>query len=84
MDFTQILGLVAATLTTVSGLPQLIKIIKMKETRDLSLEMYLLMFTGITLWFVYGLIKKDLPLIIGNAVTIAITSCIIVLKLKYK
>lgn len=84
MDYTQILGLAAATLTTIAGLPQLVKIIKMKETRDLSLEMYLLMFAGISLWFVYGIIKKDLPLIIGNLITIIITGTIIALKLKYK
>jgi MtN3 and saliva related transmembrane protein len=84
MDYTQILGLAAATLTTISGLPQLIKILKLKETRDLSLEMYLLMFTGITLWFIYGIIKKDLPLIIGNIITLFITGIIIGLKLKYK
>jgi MtN3 and saliva related transmembrane protein len=84
MDYTQILGLAAATLTTISGLPQLIRILKLKETRDLSLEMYLLMFTGITLWFIYGIIKKDLPLIIGNIITLFITGTIIALKLKYK
>ena len=84
MDITQIIGLAAAALTTVSGLPQLIRIMKLKETRDISLEMYLLMSTGLTLWLIYGIIIKNTPIILANVVSILISLTILGFKLKYK
>lgn len=84
MEFIQALGLSAATLTSLSGLPQLIKIIKSKHTKDLSLEMILILVTGISLWLAYGFMKTDAPLIFGNIVSLCIYIPILAYKLKYK
>lgn len=79
-----IIGLIAASLTSFAGLPQLLKILKTKHTKDLSLEMYTMMFIGVLLWLVYGILKKDLALILANLVSGIIVGLIWVLKIKYK
>ena len=84
MDTFTIIGLVAATCTTISFLPQAIRTIKTKHTKDLSLSMYLILTSGVFLWLVYGILVKDLPLIIANAITFAFTFTILILKIKYK
>lgn len=81
MDVT-ILGLIAATLTTGSFLPQVLKAWKTKETKDLSLPMYLILLTGIVLWTIYGLIKKDQAIIGANATAGILVCSIVYLKLK--
>ncbi len=82
-NWITILGLVAATCTTISFLPQVVKIIKLKETRDISLWMYVILAAGVVLWLSYGILNKDLPLVIANSLTLTFTVIIIALKLKY-
>jgi len=84
MDWITILGLFAAFGTTIAFLPQAIKSIKTKRTADLSLGMYTVTVIGVLLWLIYGIFKKDIPLILANAVTFILTSAILVIKLKYK
>lgn len=84
MDTFTIIGLVAATCTTISFVPQAIKTIKTKHTKDLSLVMYSTFTAGIFLWLVYGILVKDLPLIIANVITLLFASIILILKIKYK
>jgi MtN3 and saliva related transmembrane protein len=81
MELTPILGNVAAFLTTVSFLPQAIKTIRSKNTKQLSLPMYLLFVTGVALWICYGVSNKQLPIIIGNAVTLLLAGTILIYKL---
>jgi MtN3 and saliva related transmembrane protein len=83
MDFITIIGLVAATCTTVSFIPQVVKIVKMKETRDISLATFLLLELGIFLWLVYGIYLGNLPIILANAITLLLTTVVLGLKLKY-
>ena len=75
-----IIGYSAAFLTTVSFLPQVIKIVRTKDTKSLSLGMYLLLTAGIVLWITYGILRNDYVLIIANIITILLT----VIVLSYK
>ncbi len=84
MELITLLGLVAATCTTISFLPQAIKTIRTKHTKDLSLGMYTVFTTGIFLWFLYGIWIKDLPLILANGLTLIFTATILFLIIKYK
>jgi MtN3 and saliva related transmembrane protein len=84
MDFITILGLVAATCTTISFIPQAIKAIRTRHTKDLSLGMYTLLTTGIILWLIYGVFKNDLPIILANGITLVFAATILFLKIKYK
>ncbi|MGX1928458.1 SemiSWEET family sugar transporter [Flagellimonas sp. 2504JD4-2] len=83
MDTTEIIGLLAATLTTVAFVPQVFKAWKNKSAKDVSLSMYLVMLTGVALWFYYGMSIGSLPVILANAVTGVLIVFVIVLKLKY-
>jgi len=84
MNWITTLGLIAATCTTISFLPQVIKIIKTKHTKDISLGMYSTLTTGIFLWFIYGILIKDPPVIIANAITLILSTTVLILKIKYK
>lgn len=84
MDTNTIIGLLAATCTTFSFLPQAIKVIKTKHTKDLSLVMYSVFTLGVFLWLVYGMLVGDIPLIIANIITFLFAATILVMKIKYK
>ena len=68
-DQNELIGFIAAVCTTLAFLPQVIKVWKTKQTKDLSLRMYTVMFIGICLWFVYGLRINSLSIILANVVT---------------
>lgn len=82
-NFTWI-GLIAAGCTTISFLPQAIKVITEKKTRDISLSMYVIFSFGVFLWFIYGIIIKDIPVIFANSITFALSFTILILKIRYK
>ena len=69
IDQNELIGFIAAVCTTFAFLPQVIKVWKTKQTKDLSLRMYIVMFIGIFLWFVYGLRINSLSIILANIVT---------------
>ncbi|MBI5636233.1 SemiSWEET transporter [Candidatus Micrarchaeota archaeon] len=84
MDYVQVIGLIAAALTTSAFFPQFWKAYKTKSTKDVSLGMFSLMTLGIFLWLVYGLLVNDLPIMAANLVSVLIAGGILALKLKYK
>lgn len=83
MDYISIIGFIAAACTTIAIIPQAVKSWKTKKTKDISLGMYTLATIGVFLWLVYGIAKKDLPLILANTVTFIFVSTVLYLKLKY-
>jgi MtN3 and saliva related transmembrane protein len=83
-NFLTVLGVVAGVLTTTSFLPQVIKTWKSRSAGDLSLPMYSLLVLGIVLWICYGVIRQDMPIVVTNAVTLALTATILYFKLVYK
>jgi MtN3 and saliva related transmembrane protein len=78
-----IIGLLAATCTTLAFLPQVIYTLRRKRTEDISLLMYLAFTTGILLWLIYGLLLGDLPLIISNTVTLVLAAIVLLLKIRH-
>lgn len=82
MDYTTILGLMAACLTTGALIPQSVKVIKTKSTGDLSLWMFSMMFTGLILWLIYGLLINELPIILSNVFAILFSGVILFYKVR--
>lgn len=80
----KLIGMLAATCTTISFLPQAIKVIKTRHTKDLSLLMYTFFTTGVLLWLVYGILNNQLPVILANSVTFIFAAIILILKIIYK
>ncbi|MEE8483939.1 MAG: SemiSWEET transporter [Nitrospinota bacterium] len=79
-----LIGYIAGALTTFAFLPQVIKTWRMRETKDISLLMLLVLITGILLWLIYGFLLGDLPLIAANSATLILVVILLFFKLKYK
>ncbi|HMK56177.1 MAG TPA: SemiSWEET transporter [Dissulfurispiraceae bacterium] len=83
MDSTVILGYIAGALTTMSLIPQVIKMWKTKSARDVSLVMFLIFVVGISLWIAYGVSIKSMPVIIANSVSLTLGFVVLWLKFKF-
>ena len=84
MNITDLVGYVATVLSTIAFVPQVWQVIRTKQTRDISLRMYILFTTGVALWLVYGISRGAWPLVIDEAVTLVLASIVIVMKLRYR
>ncbi|NJL61576.1 MAG: SemiSWEET transporter [Methylacidiphilales bacterium] len=84
MDSITILGLIAATLTTFSFVPQMLKTWQSKSAKDVSFAMLITFNLGILLWLVYGICLNALPIILANSMTLLFNLIILWLKIKYK
>ncbi len=84
MDTIEILGLVAASLTTSAFVPQVYKALKHKSTADVSLTMYIVLLAGLVLWVIYGVYHNSLGIILANVVTGILALTMLILKLKHK
>jgi len=80
---TLIIGIAAGILTTIAFLPQLMRAIKTKHTKDLSLITFSLFGVGVFLWLIYGILLRELPIILANAVTLVFVVLIAVMKIKH-
>lgn len=76
------IGGIAAVMTTASFIPQTIKTIRTRDTGSISLAMYAMFSTGVAFWLAYGLLVGSRPIIIANAVTLALASTILILKAR--
>jgi len=77
IDQNEIIGLIAAVCTTFAFIPQVMKVWKTKQTNDLSLRMYSIMFIGILLWLIYGIRIDSLSIILANVVTAILVGTIL-------
>lgn len=77
------IGLLAAALTTFAFLPQAIKALKTKHTKDISLIMVIMQTMGISIWIIYGLLITDIPIFLANTLGLMIVAVILAVKLKY-
>jgi len=83
MNSVLLLGFIAASLTTFAFLPQSIKAIRSKHTKDLSLPMLLMMEAGVILWIIYGAYRQDLPLFAANIISFCLITVVLILKIKH-
>ncbi len=81
---TQIVGIVAGVITASAMLPQLIKTIKDKNVDSLSIGMIISLITGLGLWTYYGVLIKDIPVIVTNSFSILVNMVLLILKIKYQ
>ena len=79
-----VIGLIAATLTTIAFLPQVIKTWKSKSAKDLSLGTFSIFTCGVIMWLIYGLLILDLPIILANGITLLLVGALVVFKLTFK
>jgi MtN3 and saliva related transmembrane protein len=82
MTHVEIIGALAATLTTIAFVPQEHKVLFSKDTRSLSLGMYLIFTTGVLLWGIYGYLRHDWLIIAANGINAVLCSAILIMKLR--
>jgi len=82
MNLADIVGGVAATLTTLSFFPQALHVIRTRDTGAISLTMYALFTLGVALWGVFGVMTMQWSIIIANAITVALAALILIMKVK--
>ncbi|MEN9779488.1 MAG: hypothetical protein RL087_1579 [Pseudomonadota bacterium] len=81
--WTELIGYIAAFLTTSSFVPQAWLTFRTRDVSGISLGMYSAFTTGIALWLVYGIVIGSWPIIIANIITVALAFSILVMKLRY-
>lgn len=83
MSLTDLIGYLAAALTTCSFVPQALHTFRTRDVRGISLGMYSVFTVGIALWLVYGLALRAWPIVGANAITLALAGSILAMKLRY-
>lgn len=84
MPSSEIIGYIAATLTTASFIPQALLTWKTRRADGVSLVMYCILTSGIALWLLYGLQIQAMPVIAANSITLILTSFILIMKIRYR
>jgi MtN3 and saliva related transmembrane protein len=79
-----LVGYAAATLTTLAFIPQTLHSWRSRDLSGVSLGMYSLFTMGVTLWLLYGVILESWPIIIANAITLALAGSVLFLKLRHQ
>lgn len=78
----ELIGYVAATLTTISFVPQVVKVLRERQTQGISAGMYLLFTAGLAMWLVYGVMIGSAPVSIANAISLLLAGTVLVVKLR--
>ncbi len=79
---TEFIGFTAAFLTTAAFVPQALKVYKTQKTEDLSAGLFSMLFVGVALWLVYGLLMGAMPVIAANAITLVLVAYILWMKIR--
>ena len=84
MQLIDIVGTLAAILTTASFVPQAWHTFRTRDVRGISLGMYSVFTVCVACWLVYGLLLSAWPIVIANCITLALAATILVMKLRYR
>jgi MtN3 and saliva related transmembrane protein len=82
-ESTELIGYVAAILTTASFVPQVLQVVRTRNTRAISRTMYVAFCLGIAMWLLYGIALASPPIIAANAVTLVLASVVLGYKLRF-
>ncbi|PWN62129.1 SemiSWEET transporter [Chryseobacterium oncorhynchi] len=78
-----LLGIIAGILTSVSMIPQLVKVIREKNVEEISLLMLLVLISGLSLWVWYGFMKDELPIILSNSFAVLVNVSLLICYIIY-
>jgi MtN3 and saliva related transmembrane protein len=77
------IGLLAGTITSIASIPQVIKTFQTRHVRDISIWQPLLLAFGVALWMIYGILIKDIPLILANITPLICNAVLTGMKIRY-
>ena len=78
-----LIGFLAAACTTISFVPQLVRVWQLRSARVISLIMFSVFSCGVFLWLLYGILVRSVPIILANAISLALSLGILALKLRF-
>jgi len=78
----ELIGSLAAVLTTTSFVPQVVRTIRTRDTRAISFWMYLLFSAGVATWCIYGILLESWPIIVANGLTFALATLVLSMKVR--
>jgi MtN3 and saliva related transmembrane protein len=81
--FIELIGFIAATLTTLAFVPQVWLIWKTRQTEGISVGMYAIFTAGVMLWLIYGLKISSWPIVLANAITLSLSLSILLMKFLF-
>lgn len=81
MNLPDILGFVAAVLTTGSFVPQAVLTVRTRDVSGVSLAMYSAFTAGVAMWLAYGIALRAWPIVVANLVTLALAATILGVKI---
>ena len=84
MDITNVVGTLGGIVSSVTFLPQVIKIWQTKSTKDLSMMTLLFLVINVSLWLTYGILTKLNPIIITNSIVLTMVFIMVYFKLTFK
>ncbi len=84
MTLATLIGLIAGLTTTGAFLPQILKTIKTKDTKSLSLGMYIVYLIGVLFWFAYGIMIEETAILVSNSFSFIFGLVILIMKIIYK
>lgn len=84
VHWEELVGYLAAILTTLSFVPQAWHTFRTRDVSGISLGMYSAFAAGVALWLVYGLLLRAWPIVVANGITLALAASILAMKLRYR
>ncbi|RYY41396.1 MAG: hypothetical protein EOO08_01965 [Chitinophagaceae bacterium] len=83
MEFIEILGMIAGSISAVTFLPQVIKTWRTKSAADISLLMFTFATISVILWLIYGIVKKSVPIIYTNSMVLVFSLIMLYFKFRF-
>ena len=83
MPLVDLVGYAAAFFTTAAFFPQALRVVRTRQTRDISLSMYVIFTLGVALWLSYGIALGNIPMMAANSVTLLLAGVVLGMKLRY-
>lgn len=79
-----LVGYIAATLTTIAFIPQVLTSLRTRDLSGVSLPMYSIFTAGVAMWLAYGVMLGSWPIIVANAITLALSGTVLALKMMHR
>ncbi|MCA9282089.1 MAG: SemiSWEET transporter [Phycisphaeraceae bacterium] len=84
LNATELIGYIAGALTTFAFVPQVVRLYRLKHSRDISLPTFSMFGMGVVFWLTYGMMLRSWPIIMWNAITLVLAITVVILTIKYR
>lgn len=83
METSDVVGYVAGTLTTIALVPQAWRTFRTRDVSGISLRMYSTFTVGVAIWLAYGILLREVPMILANSISLVLAIAVLAMKLRF-